>query len=265
MTLKFRISFALIGVAALFLSSCEQENFYPDIIKHNIESDFGSSFELQIALPKDYDAGKNYNAVFIVDAEWAMRECVTAMSKTSASSNYIIFGLAYKGKNNRTNDFTPTVTTAGTGRADKLKTFIEEKIFQEYIPDHYPNVLPDRSNTIFAGHSLGGLFGSYLFLKNSDIFGKYLLISSSYMTDEQAIFGIELEEREQASTQNAVLYLATGSVEEYGFHATAQHFTKIVSGNYPYVQMKNETFKNSDHDGVRAKALEKGLSYLTAN
>lgn len=246
----------------LFTGSCKKDQTTPEIKKVNMQSDFGSDFELQIALPEDYDPSKTYGLIFLLDAEWLMKETLAALKKTSYASGYIVAGLAYSGTNNRTNDFTPTTSKSGTGKASHLANFIETKVFGEYIKQHYPNLSSDKQKHVFIGYSLGGLFGTYLFLKQTPLFAHYLFISSSYMTDAQSVFGIELEERSVASRQRAKMYFATGSLEENGFHSTVQHFTQILSQHYTRVTYKNESINNVNHTGVRVKALEQGLPYL---
>lgn len=246
----------------VFFYSCKKEDYYPEIINKTFETNFGSTFELKIALPKNYNQNKEYNAIFLLDAEWLLSECKQAMSKHNKNSDYLIFGLAYVGKNNRTNDFTPSKTAGETGKAENLKQLIETDIFKNYINVEFPNVSSHKENTIFIGHSLGGLFGTYLFLKNSPTFGNYLLISSSYTYDSERIFGIELEERQNITNQNAKIYFGTGSQEELGFHSTLQHFNQILNSYYPNVKYKSETFRNTEHTEARVKALQNGLPYL---
>lgn len=246
----------------LFLGSCKKDNLYPEEIKKSFETNFGSSFELTAALPQNYDPNKTYKAIFLLDAEWLLPECKDAMAKKNLSADYILFGLSYVGNNNRIYDFTPTKTDEGTGKANELKEFIENKIFQEYIATEFPNIDTNRYSTIFIGHSLGGLFGSYLFVNNSPIFGKYLLISSTLTYDSEVIFGLEIANRNQSSNQISTLYFGTGSQEEHGFHTSLQHLLKVLNSHYPKVINKSEIFRNTEHVGVRKKALQNGLHYL---
>jgi predicted alpha/beta superfamily hydrolase len=255
------VLYAALVLAFLF-SSCKKEEPAPEVIKVSMASDFGSDFELRIVLPDTYSPLKTYGLIFFPDAEWLMKESLSVLKRTTYSEEYIVVGLAYAGANNRTNDYTPTATQPGTGKASHLAGFIEKEIFQEYLAGHYPNLSSDLQKHIFIGHSLGGLFGAYLFLKQKSLFGRYLLISGSYMTDAQSIFSIEREERSSASAQQARIYFGTGSLEEGGFHATVQHFTHILSEHYAGVSYKSEVFNNADHTGVRVKALEGGLPYL---
>lgn len=259
--IKKVVTLPLLYLVILF-SSCKKEDHYPEITGKKFETNFGSTFELKIALPKNYNENKEYKAIFLLDAEWMLSECKQAMAKHSNNSDYIIFGLAYLGNNNRTNDFTPSNTAGETGKAELLKQLIETDIFKNYIRVEFPNISLKRENTTFIGHSLGGLFGTYLFLKNSPAFGNYLLISSSYTYDSEKIFGIELEERQNIKHQSAKIYFGTGTQEELGFHSTLQHFHKILDTHYPNVKYKSETYRNTEHTDARAKALQNGLPYL---
>ncbi len=245
----------------LLFCNCKKEVISTEIQKIKLEAGFGSNFELQVALPPGYNTTDSYGMIFLLDAEWLMEGAVETLKKLNIK-DYVIVGLAYAGTNNRANDFTPTLSSPGTGKAPSFASFIESDIIYSYMRDQYPNIISDGQQRVFIGYSLGGLFGTYLFLKNSKLFGRFLLISSSYMTDAQSIFGIEKNERAMASQQEARIYFATGSLEEGGFHSTVQHFSKILSEYYPHVSFKNDIISNAGHTGVRGKAIENGLSYL---
>lgn len=255
---------ALLMMVTFFMG-CSKEKLSTDLQKITVETDFGSSFELQVALPAGYSPSRSYGLIFLADAEWLMKETLEALQKTGVSEDYIVAGLAYAGTNNRTNDFTPTESAPGTGKAPLLADFIETEIIQQYLHHHFPNLITDRHKRVFIGHSLGGLFGTYLFLKKDDLFGQYLLISSSYMTDAQSIFGIEQAERSSVRSQQTRIYFATGSLEESGFHVAVQHFNQLLSEHYPHVTCKSEVVRNAGHTGVRIPALTNGLAYLLQN
>ncbi len=252
---------AVLLILAIF-GGCSKEKLTPGLQKITLETDFGSAFELQIALPTTYSPSKSYGLILLLDAEWLMKETVEALEKTGFAADYIVAGLAYSGTNNRANDFTPTESAPGSGKAPFLADFIETEIIQQYLHQHFPNLIMDRHKRVFIGYSLGGLFGTWLFLKQKELFGQYLLISSAYMTDAQSVFGIEQDERSSARFQQTRMYFATGSLEEGGFHATVQHFNQILSDHYPNVTYKSEVVRNAGHTGVRIKALRDGLAYL---
>ena len=81
----------LVSVVLLFYS-CKKDNIYPEEVSKKFETSFGSSFELKVALPRNYDPNKNYKVLFLLDAEWLLGECKQAMSKNFSDPEYFIFG-----------------------------------------------------------------------------------------------------------------------------------------------------------------------------
>lgn len=251
-----------VMVMLLIGNSCKKQAFDRTIQRVQLESGFGSDFTLQIALPSNYRDSESYGLLFLLDAEWMMKEVLEALEKTNVATKWIVVGLGYSGSNNRSSDFTPTASTPGSSKASLLAAFIEAGIINNYLNQQFPNLGITQENRIFVGHSLGGLFGTYLFLKKQELFGKYLLISSSYMTDSQSIFGVEQTERSAIRFQSARIFFATGALEEGGFHSSLQHFSQVLTRYYPNVLYRSEVIRNAGHTGVLQPALQQGLSYL---
>ena len=89
-----------------------------------------------------------------------------------------------------------------------------------------------------------------------------MFISSALTYDAEKIFGIELDNRSNSMNQHTKLFFGTGSQEEAGFHSSLQHLQSVLSSFYPNTTYKSEVYKNTEHVGVRVKALENGLPYL---
>ncbi len=260
MALRNIISLALLVI----LISCRESDISAD--KPVLTASYGTRYTLDIHLPEGYDAGKpgGYLLLLYTDAAYMKSDIRKALKSKGLDSRLITAGIGYEGKNRRTEDLSPTATAvSGTGNADAFADFIGEEVLG-YLRTHF--AVSDAPGALtFCGHSMGGLFGTYLFLKKPGLFANYLLISPSLMWDEQAIFEIESAVRPQSAVPEARIFLTAGSLETGGFHTTRQHITGLFERYYPRVSWQERVYRNKDHSGVIAPAVSDGLEYIYFN
>ncbi len=245
----------------VLLFSCKQPGIPADT--HVLTASYGTKYTLDVHLPDGYDAGKpgGYPLLLYTDAAYMKPDLRKALKRNGLENTLITAGIGYKGKNRRTEDLSPTATALdGTGNAEAFAGFIREEVL-EYLHTHY-TVANTPGTLTFCGHSLGGLFGAYLFLKEPGLFTNYLLISPSLMWDEQAIFEIEAAARPQSAIPEARVFVAAGSLETGGFHTTRRHLTGLFEKYYPHVTWQEKVYRNKDHSGVIAPAVSEGLEYI---
>lgn len=248
-------------VLLIFLFSCKE----PGIDAHTkiLTAPYGTRYTLQVTLPDNYDTGKpgGYPLLLYTDVAYMKPAIDKALKNNTLKDSIIAVGIGYEGQNRRTEDLSPTATLReGTGNAAAFAGFIQTEVLG-HLRDQYA-ISTSSENLSFCGHSLGGLFGLYLFLKKAGLFHNYILISPSLMWDEQAIFQIEREERAQNAVPAARLFLAAGSLETGGFHTTRQHLTGLFEQYYPAVTFREKIYRNKDHTGVIAPAVSEGLTFI---
>ncbi len=245
----------------VLLLSCKESDIPSDT--HVLTASYGTRYRLDIHLPEGYDSGKpgGYPLLLYTDAAYMKSDVRKALKSKDLENKLIAVGIGYEEKNRRTEDLSPTATAlSGTGNADAFAGFIEEEVL-EYLRTRYAVSNTPEALT-FCGHSLGGLFGTYLFLKKPGLFSGYLLISPSLMWDEQAIFEIESAARLQSAVPEARVFIAAGSLETGGFHTTRRHLTGLFEKYYPNVNWQEKVYRNKDHSGVVAPAASEGLAYI---
>ncbi len=250
---------SLAFLALLF--SCKESGVPADT--HVLTASYGTRYTLDVHLPDGYDAEKpgGYPLLLYTDVSYMKQDIRKAIESKSIENEVIAVGLGYDGNNRRTEDFSPTTTDRnGTGNAGAFAGFIQEEALT-WLRTHYA-VSNTPGALTFCGHSLGGLFGTYLFLKKPGLFGNYLLISPSLMWDEQAIFKIESTARLRSAVPEARIFLAAGSLETGGFHTTRRHLTGLFEKYYPRVTWQEKVYRNKDHSGVIAPAVWEGLEYI---
>ncbi len=248
-------------VLVVLLFSCKESGIPADT--HVLTAPYGTRYTLDVHLPDGYDEEKagGYPLLLYTDAAYMKPDIRKALKNNGLENRLITVGIGYEGKNRRTEDLSLTTTALdGTGNAEAFAGFIQEELLG-YLRTHYA-VSNTPGALTFCGHSLGGLFGTYLFLKKPGLFANYLLISPSLMWDEQAIFEIESEVRLQSAVPEARVFIAAGSLETGGFHTTRRHLTGLFEKHYPRVTWQEGVYRNKDHSGVIAPAVSEGLEYI---
>jgi predicted alpha/beta superfamily hydrolase len=110
----------------------------------------------------------------------------------------------------RVRDLTPTTSASfpGSGGADTFLRFIRDEIFRWLERDH-PACL---AQSIYFGHSLGGLLGVHALLSEPPTFDHHILSSPSLWWDHHRLFD---QEQQQASAggRAGVVYFGIGADE----------------------------------------------------
>ncbi len=246
------------------LAACREAGVPPDQRSVILRAGYGTTYKLTVQLPVGYDAAKagGYPVILYTDAHYMRKGVVDAAKRSGLDQNSLLVGIGYENGNEREKDFTPTVTgKSGTGQASRFVAFMEN----ELLPNLRQNyaVSDDPGEYTYCGHSLGGLLGAYILFTKPCLFGNYVLISPSLMWDGQAIFRIESQNRTTLQPLAARVFLAAGTQETGGFHATQQHLAGLFSTYYTQVQVRTAAYRNADHSGVIAPGLADGLKFIS--
>jgi predicted alpha/beta superfamily hydrolase len=120
----------------------------------------------------------------------------------------------------RTRDFTPTYDEKFVrvfpeqtlmGGADKFLAFIRDEL-QPWVQSHYRVALDD---SMFFGHSQGGLFANYVLLTQPDTFRRYGIGSPSLWWDNDMMFDYEARYSETHDDLPAHAFFAVGAYEDH--------------------------------------------------
>ena len=148
----------------------------------------------------------------------------------------------------RNRDFTPTKIDENStyGGADQFMSFIEEEL-KPYVNENYRS----KSYETIAGHSLGGLYVTYTFLKNPDMFDSYIAISPYLMFDNNLLIDLTAENILKKYRNEKFFYMTLG--DEPGYTKTVEAFVKIIKKESPsgldfhYIHMTNENHGSIPH------------------
>ncbi len=237
----------------------------------------GQKYQIKVHFPRNYNENKQkkYPVLYVLDAETnfgGVSYIVQRLIKDKLIPEILIVGIAYNTdyKNFyklRSRDLTPIVdknlkpnhTPIPSGGASLFCDFIEFELFP-YINKKFRT---QENETAIYGHSFGGLFGTYTFLKRPHMFNKYLVLGPSLWFKDKLLIR---EAREMEFTSHATkLYMASGELESR-IDDHQLEFVKILEGkNISGLKLKSEIKENETHRTIFGIGFTNGLRYLYSN
>jgi predicted alpha/beta superfamily hydrolase len=181
----------------------------------------------------------------------------------------------------RARDLTPTPSSwfPGSGGADAFLRFVRSELLPWLEIDH-PSCLAE---SVYFGHSLGGLFGSHVLLSEPATFGHYIISSPSLWWDHHRIFERVAERATLGRDLGADVFLGIGADETDDGrrregrnlpdgHPLKPHRTRLdmvedmmrfadaIRGcNYPGLRLDAMVFPDEYHATVPATVMGRGL------
>lgn len=185
----------------------------------------------------------------------------------------------------RERDLAPTPWPAfpGSGGAERYLRFVRGPVL-ERVGDRFPGCL---ATTVFFGHSLGGLFGTWALLRDPPPFTHFILSSPSLFWDHYAVFAAE--EARSGRDLAARVFFGIGELEddagrrrethklpEGHRHKTARTRLDMVgdlrrfvaalsSRNHPGLDLELVVVPDEYHATVPAAVLTRGLRRFFAS
>lgn len=262
-------------------------------IKYIRSKENGVHYKIYISLPEGYYDKENfsyraeYSVLYVLDGDvdFAMiKNIADTMINFGTIEPVIIVGIGYKGQElnsinskafwekymfNRTRDYIPSELTKDIDKFMKERVdgykFVPNhwngEIFKNFIENQLINYINKNYRTSnhnsLLGHSLGGLFASYMMLNHSNTFNKYLILSPVIKID--LITNLDKYKNEK----EIKYYFAVGSLEEDekgSMVKDLEKFYNILPKNN--VTSKMEIIKDEDHISVVPIGVTKGLQFL---
>lgn len=248
----------------------------------------GRTYPIWISLPASYaDSGdRQYPVVFVTDALYSfplVRSIRNLVGQKGRNiEDFILVGLPpQKGLTSlqsRSRDYTPSnpllkphantkvLSAELYGEAATYRDFIERQVF----PLIAKNYRADMQRKVFAGHSLGGLFGSFVLLTKPTMFQSYILSSPSLWFDKREILRYERAWAAANRDLPAKVMLYAGSFEAMkpapryfktvDMLRDAQDFERLLeSHRYPGLQVDHAVVPDEDHLTVYPGTISRGL------
>lgn len=201
----------------------------PDTESWNVHDPQGRDYPIWVALPASYAAHpeRRYPVLYVTDALYSfplVRSVRNLVGQGGRNlEDFILVGLppqqGMTSRQSRSRDYTPTrpVRRAEDDYSDDV-IYGGAAHYRDFLATH---VLPavdaryrtDPARRSFAGHSYGGLFGTYVLLTRPEMFQTYILSSPSLWFDNHVIDQLEQAYAHQHRALPARVLLAIGSVE----------------------------------------------------
>lgn len=294
---KFYAILSLIVLSGITATTQAEEAPQPYTLQNTEVRDIHATqlkrdYQLYVSLPGSYQSSnKTYPVVFVTDAPYAFPATRAIEARITGHSKelreFILVGLSYaKGDTtefSRRRDYTPSPNGGKDnvsdmpgrapvfGEAEGYRRFLADEVFP-FIASHYR---ADMQHRIFAGHSYGSLFGSYVLLTSPEMFDGYILGSPSLWYDDHLLLK---REREYATTHKdlaARVYIGAGEFEgvapknkphdrRYSTDgdivtdaATFSH--ALMSHHYAGLHLQSEVIAGEDHLTVAPTLITRGL------
>lgn len=214
---------------------------------------------INILLPESYDGSINsFPVIYILDAEYKFNPAFgvySYMTYWNGVPDAILVGISNPSRESRVRDYLPTPYG---GNADNFLSFFKN----ELIPFIDKNYKSSGENYI-VGHSHGGIFALYSFLKDPDLF-------KGYITCDPSIDGLYqiAETNLKDKYNNTIIYLHysdIGNVDENMKQNHINGFNKfkelIVSKSISGLELKVDHVPD-DHTNSYVFGISKGLRYI---
>jgi predicted alpha/beta superfamily hydrolase len=207
----------------------------------------------------------------------------------------LVIGIGYPGKGTlletvaeRQRDLTPTAVEGRepSGGAEPFLAFLRDEL-SPWLTDRYGVAVVGGS---YAGHSLGGLFGAWVLLREPAMFRRYCLSSPSLWWDKGIIFDHEAEYAAKHADLDARVFIGVGAHESPAAQPAiirrlpqedrlkerkqvARNRVDVVAGarlfgdtladrRYPTLQVELQVQAGEDHMTTGFVNLSRGLRYL---
>lgn len=253
----------------------------PDTEVHSLISTINKkTYDLYVKLPKSYsNSEEQYPVLILTDADYSF-PLVTSIARRVNTEEFIIVGISYSKEDtpgiSRTRDYTHTnspneprghskESRLASGKADDFIAFIKNDVFR-FLEKTYRT---DMSKKVFAGHSFGGLLGTYMLVTSPNLFEYYLVGSPSLWYDNYSLNRFEENYSKANTSMKANVFLSIGSEEENNKSPMVTEMLdfeqKLLSRNYAGLNIKSVIMPDEDHHTGYPGFITKGILYAFGN
>jgi hypothetical protein len=271
----------------LMLVFCWQANAQhrePQVRQFDLSSQStGQEYTLFVSIPKTYKAydSMRYPVLYVLDGNFmfpVMSQMQQLLQETREVKDLIIVGIGYHTHSilgstpYRTPDYTPTRDTSfenmlardikmevRTGGANRFVRALKNEIFP-FIERNFRT-----SERGLAGHSFGGLLGTYVLVNEPQLFRRYLLSSVSFFWDNKVL--LQQEEaffKKGNKTLAANVFITVGEQEQYmGMIPLMQQFIASVKEHrYAGLTLESRVLPHETHASAFFTSFNQGLRVL---
>jgi hypothetical protein len=248
----------LLGVTGQFAVS---QDFHLTVGKQEVlESKIlGEKRTILVSTPAQMKPG--LPLLIVLDGEWTFTKAAVIVDHLVGNGRLPPMVVAGVVNTDRGRDLTPTFNGAefGEGPSDKFLSFLADELVPKLAAEY-----PIGKYRILAGHSNGGMFSLYAFIRRPEVFQANIALSPSYGLDDrfQALLARSLA---KSSGAPRFVFLGAGGDEEADISVGALRFAKTFEGTpSANVEYHYEVFPGETHGSVGLRAYYRGLELLAA-
>ncbi len=216
-----------------------------------------------VRVPADYQKGtEKYPVVYLLDGQGYRTFLMAGIIENLFDSHLMPEVILVSIPNTiRPRDMTPSVSArmAESGGADNFIKFFETELFAE-IEKRY-RIQPHRT---LVGHSLSGLFASYVVLARPELFNAYLLASPHLQWDSNYVSRRGRELFRSKADLNRTLFVAIGDEPDYmsGLNAYKEMLKGLELKNF---DVEFHQLAGENHSSTNIDVFNKGLRKVWAD
>ncbi|MDY6787379.1 MAG: alpha/beta hydrolase-fold protein [candidate division WOR-3 bacterium] len=252
--------FALVILTILLLSqacSLTEEPRYDTVtIRSNVFEDYNLYFSSNTIV-----SDSTVHVLIVTDGDTRTEDVIHYASLYL--DNYLVVGIGYPDDNRRVMDFTPCsdcLHFTESGGADRFISFILQMVLPraDSVLQYRCGQIPVNTKRTIVGHSLGGLFSTYMLFASisSNPFDCAVALSPALYWDSQIIFFYENEYARFNDSLNSFLYMSIGELETDGMTACVKAMEERLSDrdytgfNAVFDYFPSQTHMSAFHQGI---------------
>jgi predicted alpha/beta superfamily hydrolase len=243
----------------------------------------GQDYRIYVSLPKNYSKSDlSYPVVFLLDADYSFaigHNIVEHLSDRGDLPDMILVAIGYNGASqdkttyrlNRMRDYSPTFNLRGgygpsinkvSGGGPAFSEFLRTELLP-FIANRYRT---DSDRSALVGHSMGGMFATYVLLDNPQLFANYIVVSPSLWWDGYHGLTMERSFANNHRDLEARVFFSVGSLEEEPMRpmvSTLKSFANSLENRgYPSLSTHLQIEQAEDHNTIFPQALTHGLLFV---
>ena len=246
------VLFALAQIAA-------SQDFHLTIGKQEVLDSkiLGEKRTILVATPPQMKP--NLPLLVVLDGEWTFTKVAVIIDHLVGNGRLPPMVVAGVVNTDRGRDLMPTFEGAefAAGPSDKFLGFLADELIPKPASEY-----PIGKYRILAGHSNGGMFSLYAFIRRPEAFQANLALSPSYGFDDRfvALLGRALA---KSSGTPRFVFVGWGGDEEPDIAVGAMRYAKTFEGTpSANVEYHYEVFPGETHGSVGFRAYYRGLELL---
>lgn len=232
------------------------------------------NFAIKVSLPAEYaTSGEKYPVIFLLDANLYFDIFASALrdyGKVGLCPQAILVGIGYKDiltmDSLRQRDYTYPLAKAEyematSGGADNFLNFIENELYSRISRSYRI----DSTNVVLYGHSLGGYFTLYSFLKRSGSqehkINRFIAASPSLHYNDYFLLSLTKQYKKTLSNSSKV-YITYGGLENSDDPSSLGlvHIADTLYKNIGRENLTLDIYSSLDHMDTQFPTFFKGLN-----